>query len=99
MARFEKIGVSYAPINTPSDLFEDPHLLAGGLLPSAMPGGGTAQLPGLPMEFAGARLPLRRQPPRLGEHGSEILAELGYTRSAIEGLEKRGILGKGTARK
>ena len=92
MERCEKIGVSYAPINTPSDLFDDPHLKAGGLLPVEMPGGGTAHLPGLPMEFAGARLPFRRQPPLLGEHGAEILAELGYGDGEIERMRTSGTL-------
>ena len=34
MARCERLGIPYAPISKPSDLFEDPHLLAywGGLL-------------------------------------------------------------------
>ena len=92
MQRFARIGVSYAPINTPSDLFDDPHLKAGGLLPIEVGDGRTAQLPGLPMEFSGERLPLRHPPPLLGEHGAEILAELGYSHDEIEALRERGAL-------
>ena len=99
MARFEKIGVSYAPINTPSDLFEDPHLQAGGLMPVELPDGRTAQLPGLPMEFSGARLPLRRDPPLLGEHGADILAELGYRDNEIDTLKSSGKLVTSKSRK
>ena len=37
MARCERLGIPYAPIAKPSDLFDDPHLLAsGGLLPVEM---------------------------------------------------------------
>jgi crotonobetainyl-CoA:carnitine CoA-transferase CaiB-like acyl-CoA transferase len=50
MARCEALGLSFAPIARPADLFEDPHLLAsGGLLPTEMatsegaPAGGPAQ--------------------------------------------------------
>jgi crotonobetainyl-CoA:carnitine CoA-transferase CaiB-like acyl-CoA transferase len=99
MERFEKRGISYAPINTPSDLFDDPHLQAGGLLPVELPDGRTAQIPGLPMEFAGERLPLRRNPPLLGEHGPEILAELGYAKAEIEAMQARGVLVTVPARK
>jgi crotonobetainyl-CoA:carnitine CoA-transferase CaiB-like acyl-CoA transferase len=99
MTRFEKIGVSYAPINTPTDLFDDPHLKAGGLLPIEVGDGRMAQLPGLPMEFSGERLPLRRPPPLLGEHGAEILAELGYGKSEIEAMREQGSLVTAKARK
>ncbi|MBU6499463.1 MAG: CoA transferase, partial [Rhodospirillales bacterium] len=50
MARCEALGVPFAPIARPADLFDDPHLLAsGGLLPTALaaaagaPGGTPAQ--------------------------------------------------------
>ncbi len=33
MARCEALGLPFAPIAKPSDLFDDPHLLASGLLP------------------------------------------------------------------
>jgi crotonobetainyl-CoA:carnitine CoA-transferase CaiB-like acyl-CoA transferase len=99
MERFEKRGISYAPINTPSDLFEDPHLLAGGLLPVALADGRTVPIPGLPMEFSGERLPLRRSPPLLGEHGPEILTELGYSPAEIETMQKSGSLVATPARK
>ena len=99
MERFEQRGISYAPINTPSDLFDDPHLQAGGLLPVTLPDGRTVPIPGLPMEFSGERLPLRRHPPLLGEHGAEILAELGYAKAEIEAMQTRGVLVAAPARK
>ena len=81
----ERIGLPFAPVSTPHDLFDDPHLNAsGGLLDVALPDGRRTKLPGLPMELDGQRLGLRLDAPTIGEHGREILAELGYAVSDIE---------------
>jgi crotonobetainyl-CoA:carnitine CoA-transferase CaiB-like acyl-CoA transferase len=55
MQRLEKAGVPFAPINKPSDLFDDPHLNAGGLVELTLPQGKT-KLPGLPIEIDGERM-------------------------------------------
>jgi crotonobetainyl-CoA:carnitine CoA-transferase CaiB-like acyl-CoA transferase len=91
--RLEQAGVPFAPVGTPSDLFDDPHLVAsGGLLEVSMPGERPARLPGLPVELDGARLPLRRQPPGLGEHSRELLREIGVGDDELADLEHRGIV-------
>ncbi|MBS7669062.1 CaiB/BaiF CoA transferase family protein [Croceicoccus gelatinilyticus] len=59
LAKVEEIGLPYAPIMRPEDMFDDPQLNAGGLLEVTMPDGTRAALPGLPIEFDGERLPLR----------------------------------------
>ncbi|SFU47509.1 Crotonobetainyl-CoA:carnitine CoA-transferase CaiB [Methylobacterium sp. 174MFSha1.1] len=101
MARLEALGVPFAPIAKPSDLFSDPHLLAsGGLLPVDLAGAEGARepraaragLPGLPVSFGDGRPGLRRQPPRVGEHGSEVLREAGLTAAEIADLATTGIL-------
>ena len=79
MARCEALGLPYAPIAAPVDLFDDPHLLgSGGLVPVTLPDGQVLPLPGLPLSLDGERLPLRRNPPGAGEHNGEIMAELGW---------------------
>src|SRR5690606_20484829 len=63
---FEQAGIPFAPVAKPADLFDDPHLLASdGLLEVLMPNGVRTRLPRLPIELAGRRPGLRRQPPRL----------------------------------
>ncbi len=97
-ARCEAAAVSWAPVGRPEDLFQDPHLLAGGGLLAtaiaAMGGGDLVGLPGLPLEFGAGRdrAGLLRQPPRMGEHSAAVLAEAGFAEAEIAGLEAAGII-------
>jgi crotonobetainyl-CoA:carnitine CoA-transferase CaiB-like acyl-CoA transferase len=93
MARCEALGLPYAPIARPAELFDDPHLnQSGGLLPVTLPDGRTTRLPALPLSLDGARPPARRSPPRVGEHSAAIAAELGYTAADIAALHAAGTL-------
>ncbi|NPC59170.1 CaiB/BaiF CoA transferase family protein [Caenimonas soli] len=86
-AVFEKNGLPFAPITPPEDLFDDPHLReTGGLAPLTLPDGRATQVPLLPLTLGGERPGVRLQPPKLGEHGGELLAELGYDPAQIEAL-------------
>jgi crotonobetainyl-CoA:carnitine CoA-transferase CaiB-like acyl-CoA transferase len=100
VARCERAAVSWAPVGEPADLFTDAHLLAtGGLLDvfvSRLGGeeGPKAGLPALPVEFGDerARPGLARQPPRVGEHNAEVLAEGGFTPAEIARLAEAGVI-------
>jgi crotonobetainyl-CoA:carnitine CoA-transferase CaiB-like acyl-CoA transferase len=86
--------ISYSPIARPQDLFDHPHLLANGsLAPTTLPGGVKTRLPLLPFQMFGWRPPLRMDPPEVGQHNSQVLAELGYDTAAIADLESAGLLG------
>ncbi len=75
-ALLEDAQIPYSPVATPSDLFDDPHLNAGlGMMNTRLAKGGFAKLPRLPLEMGAHEFTLRRQPPELGEHNAEILAE------------------------
>jgi crotonobetainyl-CoA:carnitine CoA-transferase CaiB-like acyl-CoA transferase len=97
-ARCERANISWARVGQPGDLFTDPHLLAtGGLLDVfiSRAGGGEgkkAGLPALPVEFGQSRdrPGIRMQPPRLGEHTRDVLAEAGYSQEEIAALIERG---------
>ncbi|MEQ1613682.1 MAG: CaiB/BaiF CoA-transferase family protein, partial [Hyphomicrobiaceae bacterium] len=78
----EKLGLPFAPVNKPGDLFDDPHLNAsGGLMDLQLTDGRTVRTPTLPFSIDGRRTQKRRDPPQVGEHTAEILAELGLAKS------------------
>ena len=79
MERCEALGLPYAPIAKPVDLFDDPHLNgSGGLVPLTLPDGRPIRLPGLPIALDGERLAQRHDLPTAGAHTAEILAEIGW---------------------
>jgi crotonobetainyl-CoA:carnitine CoA-transferase CaiB-like acyl-CoA transferase len=98
--RFDARGLPYAPITRPQELFDDPHLLAtGGLAPTQVPadanGAGRAvstRSALLPLALDGQRLPLRRQPPSIGEHSRQVMLDLGYSHTDIQALVDQGII-------
>jgi crotonobetainyl-CoA:carnitine CoA-transferase CaiB-like acyl-CoA transferase len=84
-ARCERAEIPFSPVATPSDLFEDVQLNAGiGMMDTALADGRHAKLPRLPVEMGSHRLGLYRQPPQLGEHNVEIIAELQGARDAAD---------------
>lgn len=81
---FEAAGLPFAPILAPHELLDDPHLqatqgLAAVRLTDGPYAGETAQAALLPLMMDGNRLPLRHQPPAIGEDSMALLQELGYT--------------------
>jgi crotonobetainyl-CoA:carnitine CoA-transferase CaiB-like acyl-CoA transferase len=90
MAKCDELGLPFAPISKPEDLFDDPHLNAsGGLVPVTMPHSGIkTKVPGLPIEMDGARLGARLDIPKIGEHTREVLVSLGYEEAAVAQLIK-----------
>jgi crotonobetainyl-CoA:carnitine CoA-transferase CaiB-like acyl-CoA transferase len=94
MAKCEALGLPYAPISRPAELFDDPHLnAAGGLVPVTLPDGRVTKLPALPLAFDGERPGARRDLPGVGEQGAEIAAELGYGTAEVAALRRAGVLG------
>jgi crotonobetainyl-CoA:carnitine CoA-transferase CaiB-like acyl-CoA transferase len=79
-------------VNTLDDLFTDPHMEAVGFFRSVPAGDGHSamRLTGNGVRFEGEMLPVRRSPPRLGEHTREVLAQAGLTATEIEALITSG---------
>jgi len=92
-AVFEENGLPFAPITDPQDLFSDPHLIAtGGLAPMTLPDGRETASPLLPITLDGQRPGLRLNPPKLGEHGRELLESLGYSAQEVDDLVQAGVV-------
>lgn len=93
MAKCDRIGLPFAPITKPHELYEDPHLIqSGALVDLTMPGGGKVGIPGLPLQMDGRRTTVRHDLPAAGEHGPELARELGIEDPEIERLIADGIL-------
>jgi len=93
MQTCEKIGLPFAPIIKPHELFDDPHLNeTGNLMDITLSDGTRTRIPGLPMEIGGRRTAIRHDPPAIGEHGSEILKEAGFSVHEIKAMHDAGVL-------
>jgi crotonobetainyl-CoA:carnitine CoA-transferase CaiB-like acyl-CoA transferase len=93
VARFEALGLPYAPVIAPEELFDDPHLNAsGGLTPVQVPGGPATKLPALPLAFDGERPGVHCDLAPVGQHGAEIARELGLSEGQIAALREAGAL-------
>jgi crotonobetainyl-CoA:carnitine CoA-transferase CaiB-like acyl-CoA transferase len=71
----------------------DPHLAAIGFFRHLHhPTEGEIVMPDVPLRFSDSPAEIGRLPPRLGEHGREILRELGLSREDIDTLAASGAL-------
>ena len=85
-------GWPLSALNTPADVFRDPHFAARGFFQRVeLQLGGTVTLPGLAVRFGGTPGEMRRAP-MLGEHNVEVLGELGYAPREIAALRAQGAI-------
>ncbi len=92
-ALFERVGLPFAPISRPEELYEDEHLRAtGGLAEITLSDGDKAgqkvRTTLFPFTMDGQRLGVRLDPPTLGQQTTQLLADLGYSADAIEALRQ-----------
>ncbi|MGE0803080.1 MAG: CaiB/BaiF CoA transferase family protein [Lautropia sp.] len=85
VARLTAAGALFSVVRTWDEVFADPEVQRDMIATVPHPVAGTLRLLANPVRFAGASLPIRRHPPRLGEHNAEILAELDTTDSRCPG--------------
>ncbi len=91
--RLNAAGVPCGPVLRIDEVFADPQVLARDMrveLPH--PVLGTVQLTGLPIKLGETPGRIERRPPLFGEHGAEILGEVGYEAVEIEALVAARVL-------
>ena len=88
-------GVPVSPVQTTGQLLKDPQLKAIDQLQSInLPNQQEPPVwvPHLPIEFSVTRPDEGKPPPRLGQHGQEILIEAGFSAQEVQALVRRGII-------
>ncbi|WP_354684068.1 CoA transferase [Cupriavidus necator] len=94
MAKLEACGLPFAPVCRPEELFDDPHLNAGGgLVPVTLPSGQQVRLPALPIAMDGRRFDVYRDLPRAGEHSRAALLAAGLSGADVDTLETGRAIG------
>ena len=86
LARLRAAGVPASPVNDLADVAEDEQLRATGILQEL----GGRELVSPPFAADGERVRYGSEPPLLGQHSREILAEAGFTDDEVAELERSG---------
>lgn len=83
----EERGIPCAPVHTLGELSRHPQTEASDMiLPYRNDQGRDLKSVASPVRANGQRLPLRRRPPRLGQHSREILLEFGFDEHQVNAL-------------
>jgi crotonobetainyl-CoA:carnitine CoA-transferase CaiB-like acyl-CoA transferase len=90
---FEQLEIPAGPLNTLDDVVDDEHLKAVGFFKHFKhPTEGEIVMTDVPFRFAESPAGIDRLPPRLGEHGREVLTEFGVKAAEIDALLAAGAL-------
>jgi len=91
----EEADIPVMPMNTPEDLFDDPHLNAVGMFPVVdHPTEGKLRHIKVPVSFSKTPGGYYRHPERLGQSTAEVLADVGFSDEEIVALQENGAAGK-----
>lgn len=72
-----ELGIPAAPLRTPDELFDNPHLNAVGFFETVETSAGKVRFPGVPTWFSETPGHVQGPAPGLGDHTQEVLDELG----------------------
>jgi crotonobetainyl-CoA:carnitine CoA-transferase CaiB-like acyl-CoA transferase len=94
LSQLEAAKLPAAPLNSPQEVLDDPHVEAMGYLKRVPFPGASRPVPLIETPFRLSATPgsIRRRAPLLGEHTDEVLAEIGYGTSEIADLRRDGII-------
>jgi crotonobetainyl-CoA:carnitine CoA-transferase CaiB-like acyl-CoA transferase len=85
---FQSLGIPAAPLRTPDDLMNDPHLDAVGFFETVDSPHGPVRFPGVPTWFSHTPAHIAAAAPELGAHTQEVLAELELPAVAVKSARR-----------
>jgi crotonobetainyl-CoA:carnitine CoA-transferase CaiB-like acyl-CoA transferase len=89
--KLDRVGVPCGSINSVPEVFEEPQVKARGMLMHLPhPSGRDVPKVANPIRFADAPIRYHSPPPLLGQHGFDVLRELGYSDDDIAALRTAG---------
>jgi crotonobetainyl-CoA:carnitine CoA-transferase CaiB-like acyl-CoA transferase len=88
----DRAGMWWAPVQTVSEMIDDPQARASGAFVAAQVPEGLADMVASPAEFSGMSAPPPTMAPEFGQHTEEILLELGYDWDHIATLREAGAI-------
>jgi len=91
-AALDGAGMWWAPVQTVSEMIDDPQARASGAFVATQVADGTADMVASPADFAATPGPPPTMAPELGQHTEEILLELGYDWERIAALREAGAI-------
>jgi CoA:oxalate CoA-transferase len=92
--RLNAAGVPCGKVLKVSEVLADPQIKSQDMVIEVdHPGHGPVQMVGFPVKLSGTPAQVRRPSPGLGQHTSELLAEVGYSAAEIESMAKAKVVG------
>jgi crotonobetainyl-CoA:carnitine CoA-transferase CaiB-like acyl-CoA transferase len=91
----DKNHITYGTVREPSEVMKDPQLEANGIVVPLEGAGGNLKFTiSSPMQVHGVTKVPAKRAPEIGEHGEEILTELGFDAKQIDGFQANGAIPK-----
>ncbi len=91
---FEEMGVPAGPVRFIEELFDDPQVIANGLVSEVEHiQEGKVKMVGPMAHFRGTTPSPPMASPALGQHAEEILEWLGFTKQEVDALRDDGVIG------
>ena len=93
IAQMLEVGIPAGPINTVSEILEDPQIQAREMVVALThPDYGPLRLLGIPIKLSDTPGSAEIAPPRFGEHNREVLFSLGYGEGDVARFAESGVI-------